>query len=633
MSEGEEAISLSEESEGDGPNIRPPQHSSASAVGKHKQKKRKRSRSKHSDRRNNDDRSRDRKKSSRDYDRERNRNRGRNDIDVRRDRGPQDSRHIREPYDRSDRDRDRYSRSGDRQPYDRPRKRNDEEEERRKRLLMVEKMENERKEIEAKKKTKLLEEEMERLQAALKRKKASKRSPSRSKKHKRKKKKRRHSSSDESAEEMEVDNKDSVSEEESEAGEDDNDDASTEQEDDQEEEEESDSEEDSDSDDESDSTASEKAEDTPEHEENSSEDGELEEEGEEEKKLEELAAKVDKKASGKDIEKPKEKREVFVKKPEKSPTTMGGKWDDPKSPNRTPSRSPTPLKEESDRTPGGIGSGRDSRVNSPSGSGGGGDMSAAIGDRDLDLAASPLSIKDELPPYLPSVHGCRNVAEFKCLNKIEEGTYGVVYRAMDLRTNEMVALKKLKMEREKSGFPITSLREVNTLLIAQHPNVVHVREIVVGSIMDHIFIVMDFVQHDLKTLMETLRKKNQVFLPQEVKCLMIQLLRAIAHLHDNWILHRDLKASNLLLSHKGILKVGDFGLAREYGSPLKAYTSVVVTLWYRAPELLLGIKVRFHTEVSCDGSRLCCLCCCPKLDQGNTFLCSSPTLTRCPCVS
>ena len=103
----------------------------------------------------------------------------------------------------------------------------------------------------------------------------------------------------------------------------------------------------------------------------------------------------------------------------------------------------------------------------------------------------------------------------------------------------------------------------------------------------------------------------------EVKTMMMQLLRGVAHLHDNWIIHRDLKTSNLLLSHKGILKVraatlrkrnvrfgrksrylvsdvlqiGDFGLAREYGSPLRQYTPIVVTLWYRAPELLLGIKV------------------------------------------
>ncbi|KAF6201258.1 hypothetical protein GE061_005705, partial [Apolygus lucorum] len=202
--------------------------------------------------------------------------------------------------------------------------------------------------------------------------------------------------------------------------------------------------------------------------------------------------------------------------------------------------------------------------------------------------------KDTLPPYLPAIQGCRSVEEFQCLNRIEEGTYGVVYRARDKRTNETVALKRLKMEKEKEGFPITSLREINTLLKAQHPNIVTVREIVVGSNMDKIFIVMDYVEHDLKSLMETMKSKKQAFLAGEVKCLMQQLLRAVAHLHDNWILHRDLKASNLLLSHKGILKVGDFGLAREYGSPLKSYTPIVVTLWYRAPELLLGAK-----EYSC----------------------------------
>merc|ERR1719237_132039 len=214
----------------------------------------------------------------------------------------------------------------------------------------------------------------------------------------------------------------------------------------------------------------------------------------------------------------------------------------------------------------------------------------------LHPSKCPIPLSTASPRYHPSVHGCRSVAEFKCMNRIEEGTYGVVYRARDKRTQEIVALKKLKMEREKEGFPITSLREINTLLISQHVNVVTVREIVVGSNMDQIFIVMDFVQHDLKGLMETMRKKNQVFLPGEVKCLMQQLLRAIHHLHDNWILHRDLKASNLLLSHNGILKVGDFGLAREYGSPLKNYTAIVVTLWYRAPELLLGAK-QYSTHI------------------------------------
>lgn len=106
--------------------------------------------------------------------------------------------------------------------------------------------------------------------------------------------------------------------------------------------------------------------------------------------------------------------------------------------------------------------------------------------------------------------------------------------------------------------------------------------------MNRIFIVMDYVEHDLKSLMT--HTMNKPFTIGEVKTLMYQLLSGVNHLHDNWIIHRDLKTSNLLLSNKGILKIGDFGLAREYGSPLKGYTPVVVTLWYRSPELLLGIK-------------------------------------------
>ena len=69
---------------------------------------------------------------------------------------------------------------------------------------------------------------------------------------------------------------------------------------------------------------------------------------------------------------------------------------------------------------------------------------------------------------------------------------------------------------------------------------------------------------------------------------MQQLLSGMHYLHENWVLHRDLKTSNILYSNKGELKICDFGLARQYGSPLRPYTHNVVTLWYRAPELLLG---------------------------------------------
>ncbi|KAK0410009.1 hypothetical protein QR680_004895 [Steinernema hermaphroditum] len=203
----------------------------------------------------------------------------------------------------------------------------------------------------------------------------------------------------------------------------------------------------------------------------------------------------------------------------------------------------------------------------------------------------------QLPVYFPGVQGCRNVAEFECLNRIEEGTFGVVYRAREKKTDEIVALKRLKMEREKEGFPITSLREVNMLLKAgSHPNVVNVREIVVGSNMDKIYLVMEYVEHDMKALMETLKNRKKNFPIGQVKTLLHQLLSGCAHMHSEWILHRDLKTSNLLLSHKGILKIGDFGLAREFGDPLKEYTPIVVTLWYRAPELLLGAK-KYSTPI------------------------------------
>ena len=102
--------------------------------------------------------------------------------------------------------------------------------------------------------------------------------------------------------------------------------------------------------------------------------------------------------------------------------------------------------------------------------------------------------------------------------------------------------------------------------------------IVFFSFFFRIFMVMDFIDHDLKSLMEDMKNP---FLQSEVKTIMIQLLSAIALMHDNWMIHRDLKTSNLLLNNRGQIKVADFGLARTYGSPLGNMTQLVVTLWYR----------------------------------------------------
>ncbi|KAM0755165.1 Pkinase-domain-containing protein [Meredithblackwellia eburnea MCA 4105] len=191
-------------------------------------------------------------------------------------------------------------------------------------------------------------------------------------------------------------------------------------------------------------------------------------------------------------------------------------------------------------------------------------------------------IRDMHPPLV----SCRSVYCYERLNHIEEGSYGIVFRAKCKETGDIVALKKLKMDKEKNGFPITSLREIETLMTANHENIVRVREIVVGDTLTQVFIVMDFVEHDLKSLLSTMPTP---FLASEVKTLLMQLLSAMALCHDNWIVHRDLKTSNLLMNNRGQIKVADFGLARMFGEPLGDMTQLVVTLWYRSPELLLGV--------------------------------------------
>ncbi|KAF2089873.1 kinase-like protein [Saccharata proteae CBS 121410] len=183
---------------------------------------------------------------------------------------------------------------------------------------------------------------------------------------------------------------------------------------------------------------------------------------------------------------------------------------------------------------------------------------------------------------------CRRVDNFERLNHIEEGSYGWVSRAKETATGEIVALKKLKMEGSTEGFPVTALREIQTLKEARHRHIVDLREVVVGDTLNDVFLVMDFLEHDLKTLNEEM---SEPFLPSEVKTLMLQLVDAVGFLHDNWILHRDLKTSNILMNNRGEIKIADFGMARYFGDPPPPnMTQLVVTLWYRAPELLLGAK-------------------------------------------
>eukprot|EP01121_Diplochlamys_sp_Union-15-3_P016097 TRINITY_DN5416_c0_g3_i1.p1 TRINITY_DN5416_c0_g3~~TRINITY_DN5416_c0_g3_i1.p1 ORF type:complete len:304 (-),score=36.04 TRINITY_DN5416_c0_g3_i1:90-1001(-) len=176
------------------------------------------------------------------------------------------------------------------------------------------------------------------------------------------------------------------------------------------------------------------------------------------------------------------------------------------------------------------------------------------------------------------------LSKYLKLEKVGEGTYGVVYKAKNKETGQLVALKKIRLEHEDEGVPSTAIREISILRELTHQNVVNLLDVINFS--QKLFLVFEFLDQDLKKYIDTV----PVLEPLLVKSYMFQLLSGIQFCHTHRILHRDLKPQNLLIDKKGILKIADFGLARAFCVPLRPYTHEVVTLWYRAPEVLLGSK-------------------------------------------
>ncbi|CAI5746481.1 unnamed protein product [Peronospora destructor] len=189
---------------------------------------------------------------------------------------------------------------------------------------------------------------------------------------------------------------------------------------------------------------------------------------------------------------------------------------------------------------------------------------------------------------------------YQKIEKVGEGTYGIVYKARELSTGRIVALKKIRLEPDEEGIPSTAMREISLLKeLSSHPNIVYLYDAVYQK--NKLYLVFEFVEQDLKRCLEKLPARMEVF---QVKSYLYQLLAGIAFCHANRVLHRDLKPQNLLIDQYGNLKLGDFGLAREYGVPLRRYTHEVVTLWYRAPEVLLGAK---HYSTPVDSWSIGCI--------------------------
>ncbi|OIR58313.1 MAG: CMGC/CDK/CDK7 protein kinase [Amphiamblys sp. WSBS2006] len=172
---------------------------------------------------------------------------------------------------------------------------------------------------------------------------------------------------------------------------------------------------------------------------------------------------------------------------------------------------------------------------------------------------------------------------YQPVKKIGEGTYAVVFLGIDTVTGNTVAIKTVKMTGQSAGVEISAVREIVFLSKIKHPNVVGLFDVRCSD--GEVSLVLEYFSHNLE---ETIKNKNIVFSAGDIKAWLQMLLGTMAHCHSHWVLHRDLKPNNLLFNSDGVLKVADFGLAREYGLPGCKMTPRVASRWYRAPELLYG---------------------------------------------
>ncbi|XP_076888106.1 serine/threonine-protein kinase MHK-like [Bidens hawaiensis] len=168
---------------------------------------------------------------------------------------------------------------------------------------------------------------------------------------------------------------------------------------------------------------------------------------------------------------------------------------------------------------------------------------------------------------------------YKCIEELGDGTCGTVYKAINLETSEIVAVKKMK-RKYYVWEECVNLREVKALRKLNHPNIIKLKEIVREN--NELFFIFEYMEHNLYHIM---RERQRPFTEEEIRGLMSQLLKGLAHMHKSEYFHRDLKPENLLVTDNTI-KIADFGLAREVSSS-PPFTDYVSTRWYRAPEVLL----------------------------------------------
>ncbi|KAI9336460.1 serine/threonine-protein kinase pef1 [Pilaira anomala] len=173
--------------------------------------------------------------------------------------------------------------------------------------------------------------------------------------------------------------------------------------------------------------------------------------------------------------------------------------------------------------------------------------------------------------------------------KLGEGTYATVFKGKSRANGDIVALKEIHLDAEE-GAPSTAIREISLMKELKHTNIVRLYDVIHTE--SKLMLVFEFMDQDLKKFMDTTARSTHGALDTAtIKSFLFQLLKGIAYCHENRVLHRDLKPQNLLINKHGELKLGDFGLARAFGIPVNTFSNEVVTLWYRAPDVLLGSRM------------------------------------------